>query len=73
MLYRNTQPESVKDNNTTKRIGILSFGLGWRDKNKVSILDYYCESVIITNKTITGGKMGGVVMGNRVSQTYIFF
>ncbi|KAK1426093.1 hypothetical protein QVD17_14761 [Tagetes erecta] len=27
----NTQPESA---NTTKRTGILSFGLGWRDKNK---------------------------------------
>ncbi|KAJ0735903.1 putative Rab-GTPase-TBC domain-containing protein [Helianthus annuus] len=32
----NTHPESAKDNNTTKRTGILSFGLGWRDKNKVS-------------------------------------
>ncbi|KAJ0877047.1 putative Rab-GTPase-TBC domain-containing protein [Helianthus annuus] len=30
----NTHPESAKDNNTTKRTGILSFGLGWRDKNK---------------------------------------
>ncbi|KAI3677113.1 hypothetical protein L1987_86737 [Smallanthus sonchifolius] len=32
----NIRPESVKDNNTTKRTGILPFGLGWRDKNKVS-------------------------------------
>ncbi|KAK9068488.1 hypothetical protein SSX86_012602 [Deinandra increscens subsp. villosa] len=32
-LYRNIPPESSKDN-TTKRTGILSFGLGWRDKNK---------------------------------------
>ncbi|KAL8214451.1 hypothetical protein R6Q57_003900 [Mikania cordata] len=30
----NIPPESVKDNNTTKRTGILPFGLGWRDKNK---------------------------------------
>ncbi|XP_076889391.1 uncharacterized protein LOC143540133 [Bidens hawaiensis] len=29
-----TRPESVKDNNTTKKPGILSFGLGWRERNK---------------------------------------
>ncbi|KAJ0958405.1 putative Rab-GTPase-TBC domain-containing protein [Helianthus annuus] len=30
----NIRPESAKDNNTTKKTGILSFGLGWREKNK---------------------------------------
>ncbi|GJX14509.1 TBC1 domain family member 8B-like protein isoform X2 [Tanacetum coccineum] len=31
------RPESIKDNNTnahTRKTGLLSFGLGWRDKNK---------------------------------------
>ncbi|KAK1411836.1 hypothetical protein QVD17_32624 [Tagetes erecta] len=30
----NILPESVKDNNTTKKTGLLSFGLGWREKYK---------------------------------------
>ncbi|XP_076918503.1 uncharacterized protein LOC143578943 [Bidens hawaiensis] len=34
MLYRNLHPEAAKDNNATKSTGILSFRLGWRDKNK---------------------------------------
>ncbi|KAI3826213.1 hypothetical protein L1987_00258 [Smallanthus sonchifolius] len=30
----NIRPESVKDNNAAKKPGILSFGLGWREKYK---------------------------------------
>lgn len=40
MLSSAIRPESMIDNNTnanTRKTGLLSFGLGWRDKNKVSI------------------------------------
>ncbi|KAI3743408.1 hypothetical protein L1987_61117 [Smallanthus sonchifolius] len=45
----NIRPESVKDNNTTKRTGILPFGLGWRDKNKGKQNDETSDSKSETN------------------------
>lgn len=34
MLYRLHQPDSPQDI-PVRKTGLLSFGLGWRDKNKV--------------------------------------